>query len=46
MELSFESISSIKELMFKNPEQYTVWFQIAFPKVEAWWNEQTKNKVA
>ena len=46
MELSFESISSIKELMLKKPEQYTVWFQIAFPKIEAWLNEQTKNKVA
>lgn len=46
MELSFESISSIKELMLKKPEQYTVWFQIAFPKIEAWWNEKTKNKVA
>jgi len=46
MEMSVESISSIKESMSAAPEKYTAWFQIAFPNVEAWWNEQIKNKVA
>lgn len=46
MEMRVESISSIKKSMMTAPEKYTAWFHIAFPKVEAWWNEQTKNKVA
>lgn len=46
MELSFESISSIKESMLQAPEQYTIWFHMALPRVEEWWNQQSKNKVA
>ena len=46
MEMSFETIPHLKESIVKEPDRYTAWFHIAFPKVEAWWNEQTKNKVA
>ena len=31
---SFKTISEIKSLLQQHPEQYTVWFKIAFPKVE------------
>lgn len=30
----FKTISEIKSLLQQHPEQYTVWFKIAFPKME------------
>jgi isopentenyl-diphosphate Delta-isomerase len=36
----FENIKQIKEEMQSQPERFTSWFKIAFPKIEKWWNEQ------
>ena len=46
MEWRFENISCIQESLLEKPEKYTVWFHIAFQKVEEWWRQQTENKVA
>ncbi len=37
MNYCYKSMEEIVDLLEKNPEQYTAWFQIAFPKVRAWW---------
>jgi isopentenyl-diphosphate delta-isomerase len=42
MDVSFCSIREIRRLIAEHPENYTAWFQIAFPKVEKWWNDHYK----
>jgi isopentenyl-diphosphate Delta-isomerase len=37
---SFKSIEEIKKGLREEPGKYTEWFQIAFPKIEAWWKER------
>lgn len=39
MAVAFRSVPELKEEMSLHPERYTAWFRIAFPKVEAWWQE-------
>lgn len=46
MEIAYQSISDIKLSLRNNPENFTAWFHIAFPKVEEWWCLQFINKVA
>lgn len=38
----FKSVESIFESMEMQPHKYTVWFQIAFPKVVEWMNARQK----
>lgn len=45
-EIAFRSFTSIKLALLESPESFTAWFHIAFPKVEAWWNQRLSNKVA
>ncbi len=33
----FKNISDIRQSLITHPKKYTVWFHIAFPKVEQWW---------
>ena len=40
----YSSIYGLKEKMVRNPQQFTSWFKIVFPKIEEWWNENYKNK--
>jgi isopentenyl-diphosphate delta-isomerase len=37
---SFKSLEEIKKGLREEPGKYTEWFQIAFPKIEAWWKER------
>jgi isopentenyl-diphosphate delta-isomerase len=37
---SFKSIEEIKKGLREEPGKYTEWFQIAFPKIEAWWKQR------
>jgi len=46
MDVCFKSMSEIKNDLNNSPTAYTVWFKLAFPKVEAWWYQQLKYKVA
>lgn len=46
MSYCYKSMKEIAELLERNPEQYTAWFQIAFPKVQAWWATYFNFKVA
>jgi isopentenyl-diphosphate Delta-isomerase len=46
MSYCYKSMADITKLLERNPEQYTAWFQIAFPKVRAWWATYFNFKVA
>jgi isopentenyl-diphosphate delta-isomerase len=35
----FRSITQIREELKNAPENYTEWFKISFPKIEAWWQQ-------
>ena len=37
---TYHSMSSIKRMLQEKPEQFTTWFRIAFPQIEAWWKEK------
>jgi isopentenyl-diphosphate Delta-isomerase len=41
----YRSIAEINQALQTHPENYTVWFHIAFPKVEEWWNKQMNGEV-
>lgn len=41
-EYCFQPMNEIKEAIQDNPAQFTVWFRIAFPKVEEWWLDNKK----
>lgn len=36
----YESIETIKKEMEKNPSNFTTWFRIVFPRIQAWWEKQ------
>lgn len=38
METSFRSVADIHHSLQTNPEQFTAWFKLALPKMQAWWN--------
>jgi isopentenyl-diphosphate Delta-isomerase len=40
MNYCYQSMADIRQSMKLNPEKYTAWFQIAFPKIQDWWNTQ------
>ena len=42
MDFCFLPIPGIRSQIKDNPENYTAWFQIAFPKIEQWWAEHYK----
>lgn len=46
MNAEYKSVPEIRDLLKKHPEKYTAWFHIAFPKVENWWNQRYKKRVA
>lgn len=35
----YEDLVSIKNQLQAEPERFTSWFRIAFPQIEAWWQE-------
>jgi isopentenyl-diphosphate delta-isomerase len=42
----YKSIEDIRQSLSTNPEKFTTWFHIAFPKIENWWNEYYKHELA
>jgi isopentenyl-diphosphate delta-isomerase len=46
MDVCYKSMHEISDSLQSQPSHYTAWFRIAFPKVEDWWNEHYKNRVA
>ena len=41
-EFRYSSLSKISEEMISNPENFTSWFRIAFPRIESWASEYSK----
>lgn len=39
-DVCFKPVQEIKEDMERQPEKFTAWFRIAFPRVEEWWQEK------
>jgi len=37
---AFKPMEQIRMELKKEPENYTEWFKISFPKIEAWWQQQ------
>ena len=40
---AYYSLAAIDDMLQKNPEDFTVWFHIAFPKVRDWYLKQQNN---
>lgn len=38
-DFTFMSMPGIEEALLKDPERFTAWFHIAFPKVMHWWKQ-------
>ena len=41
---AYRDMAEIKALMKEKPEQFTSWFRIAFPQIEAWWKGRYANR--
>lgn len=46
MDYAYSPVRQIAMAMEADPGQYTAWFRLAFPRIQAWWNLQYKNEVA
>lgn len=46
MDFCYKEVLEIHQNLKTQPQKYTAWFQLAFPKIEDWWNQRYKNKVA
>ena len=44
-DVCYKSIAEINQSLKTHPENYTVWFHIALPKIEEWWNKQKNGEV-
>ncbi len=45
MGFCYRNFLEIRHGLQTDPQQYTAWFHLAFPKIEDWWNQQYKNMV-
>ena len=41
----FKKMEAVKFELEENPEKFTTWFRIAFPKIETWWKEHYLQQV-
>jgi isopentenyl-diphosphate Delta-isomerase len=46
MDVCYKPMDEISHSLRQQPNRYTAWFRLAFPKVETWWIEHYKNRVA
>ena len=46
MNICYKGVQEVRESLVTDPQKYTAWFHLAFPKIENWWNQRYKNKVA
>jgi len=45
MDWCYKGMDQIAHSLKNDPQQYTAWFRLAFPKIEAWWEERYKNNM-
>ena len=46
MDICYKDVQEVQNALQTDPQKYTVWFHIAFPKIQEWLNGQYKDKVA
>jgi isopentenyl-diphosphate delta-isomerase len=44
MAFCYRAMDDISLSLQSQPGDYTAWFHLAFPKIESWWNRQTRDK--
>ncbi|MBI5370429.1 MAG: isopentenyl-diphosphate Delta-isomerase [Sphingobacteriales bacterium] len=44
MDCCYRSIAEIIHSLEASPQLYTAWFQLAFPKIRDWWQQQPQNR--
>ena len=37
MDIAYRDMEQIRQSLSTDPQQYTAWFQLAFPRIENWW---------
>lgn len=42
MAITYRPVEAIRHDLQQDPGRYTTWFRLAFPKMEAWWNQRGK----
>lgn len=46
MNCCYKNLQEIRDNLGTHPQKYTAWFQLAFPKIELWWNKEYASKLA
>jgi len=46
MDVCYKSMPEISHSLKNHPEKYTAWFHLAFPRLENWWIEHYKSRIA
>ena len=44
MDFCYKPMPEICDSLKNDPDKYTTWFHVAFPKIEKWWNQRYKEK--
>jgi isopentenyl-diphosphate Delta-isomerase len=44
MDICFKSMHDIRHSLKTHPQKYTVWFHLALPELEEWWNRRFGNR--
>jgi len=42
-DVCYRNVPEIRNSLQTEPQRYTAWFRLAFPKIEHWWNNMYKN---
>jgi isopentenyl-diphosphate delta-isomerase len=45
LDVCYKSMQDISESLAANPEKYTSWFQLAFPRIDEWWKKKYENRL-
>jgi isopentenyl-diphosphate delta-isomerase len=46
MDYCYKNMDDVRRSLEQQPHKFSKWFQLAFPKIEAWWQQHYNNKVA
>ena len=42
MDICYKTIEAIRDDLVHQPQNYTAWFHLAFPRIEEWWNGRNR----
>lgn len=45
MDFCYKNVHEIRHSLLSHPQKYTAWFQLAFPKIENWWNKRYADEI-